>query len=148
MGLKKRIWIALVVFLLDRASKLLWPRIPPAGLTLIPGVVGLRPVKNTGMAFSLFSGHPWILAAGSLIILAGGILFFRGKEVSPLTGAGLMMMLGGAAGNLVDRFAMGYVPDMIELQFVRFAIFNLADAFLVIGCGLVILSLFRAEKHG
>ena len=54
-----------------------------------------------------------------------------------------MMMLGGALGNMLDRFLTGFVPDLIEFLFVRFAVFNLADACLVIGCGLVIIDLFR-----
>ena len=59
-----------------------------------------------------------------------------------------MMMLGGAAGNMVDRFLTGFVPDMIEFLFIRFAVFNVADACLVIGCALVIIDLIRGEKHG
>ena len=57
------------------------------------------------------------------------------------------MMLGGALGNLWDRLFLGYVPDMIEFLFVRFAVFNLADAGLVTGCALVMLALLRKEKE-
>ena len=65
-----------------------------------------------------------------------------------LTVTGLMMMLGGAAGNLADRLLSGYVPDMIEFLFIRFAVFNVADACLVTGCGLVIWNLFRGKENG
>ena len=145
--MRKYWWIALASFLADQGTKLLARRLTEP-VALIPGIIGLRYAENTGMAFSLLSGKPWLLGLLSLVIIAAAFFLLRGRKLHPVIGAGLMMMLGGAAGNLVDRFAMGYVPDMIELQFVRFAIFNLADAFLVIGCGLVILSLFRAEKHG
>ena len=115
---------------------------------LIPGILGLTPARNTGMAFSLLSGHPWLLAGLSLVMIAGAFLFLRGKQLSPLTRTGLMLMLGGALGNLADRLVLGWVPDMIEFLFVRFAVFNVADACLTVGCGLVILDLFRGEKHG
>ena len=55
--------------------------------------------------------------------------------------AGLMLMLGGALGNLADRLLTGTVTDMIELLFVRFAVFNVADACLTAGCALMIVSL-------
>ena len=63
---------------------------------------------------------------------------------------GLMMMLGGACGNLTDRLLAGSVPDMVELLFVRFAIFNAADVCLVAGCALVMADLLLGgrKKHG
>ena len=73
-------------------------------------------------------------------MIAAAFVILRKKAIRPLPMAGLMLMLGGAAGNMADRFLTGYVPDMIELLFVRFAIFNVADACLCVGCGLVILS--------
>lgn len=145
--MKKHVWIALAVFLADRGTKLLWDRIPAEGIVLIPGVAGLYPARNTGMAFSLFSGNPWMLGVLSAFLVAGGFLFLRKKKWSRLALTGLMMMLGGAVGNMVDRFATGFVPDMIELLFVRFAVFNIADACLVIGCGLVIVDLLRGDKN-
>ena len=141
-------WIALAVFAADRAAKVCWDRIPRGGITLIPGVIGLYPARNTGMAFSLLSGRPWLLGILSLIVIAGAFLFLRGKQISGLAGTGLMMMLGGAAGNMADRFLTGSVPDMIEFLFVRFAVFNGADACLVVGCLLVMVDLFRRDQNG
>lgn len=136
-------WMAAAVFALDRATKALAGNIPPEGQTLIPGVLGLRYTENTGAAFSLFSGHPWLLGAVSAIAIAAAFLFLRKKEVALLARAGLMMMLGGAAGNMADRFLTGYVPDMIEVLFTRFAVFNIADTFLCVGCALTAVSLLR-----
>ena len=147
-AVKKYGWIALAAFLADRGTKLMWDRIPREGRTLIPGVIGLLPVRNTGAAFSLFSGVPWLPAALSLAILAGGFFLLRGKELSGLSGTGVMLALGGAAGNLLDRLVYGSVPDMIELLFVRFAVFNLADVCVVVGCLLAAADLFRRDAHG
>ena len=137
-------WIAALVLIADRVTKALAAGIPAAGAALIPGVIGLRRTLNTGMAFSLLSGRPWLLGLLSLGIVAGAFLFLRGKKLRPLTQIGLMLMLGGAAGNMIDRFLAGSVTDMIELLFVDFAIFNLADVCLVVGCGLVMISILRS----
>ena len=143
---KKAMWlIPAAVFAADRVTKILAVGIPPEGITLIPGVIRLRYAENTGAAFSMLSGHPWLLGVLSLLIIAGAFLFLRKKNIPVLAMTGLMMMLGGAAGNMVDRFATGFVPDMIEVLFVRFAIFNVADSFLCIGCALTALSLLRTK---
>ena len=148
----RKLWpwgIAAAVFIADRVAKILAPRIPEDGQALIPGVLGLRYAENRGIAFSLLSGMPWVLGLVSLVIIAAVFFFLRGKKLRAMTLAGLMMMLGGAAGNMLDRFIHGFVPDMIEVLFVQFAVFNVADMFLCIGCGLVILQLlFGREMTG
>lgn len=133
--------IAVLVFALDRVAKILAVRIPEGGTVLIPGVLGLRYAENRGIAFSMLSGAPWVLGLLSLAIIVAAFLFLRKKTLHPLSLAGLMMMLGGAAGNMLDRFIHGYVPDMIEFLFVNFAIFNVGDACLCVGCALVIIRL-------
>ena len=140
----KRCWpwvTAAAVLAADRITKILALGIPAEGQVLIPGIVGLRYAENKGIAFSLLSGVPWLLGVLSLAIIAAAFLVLRKKQVHPLALAGLMMMLGGAAGNMIDRFLHGYVPDMIEFLFVKFAIFNVADACLCAGCALVIIRL-------
>ena len=148
----RKLWpwgIAAAVFIADRATKILATRIPEDGQALIPGVLGLRYAENRGIAFSMLSGMPWVLGLVSLAIIAAVFFFLRGKKLRAMTLAGLMMMLGGAAGNMLDRFIHGFVPDMIEVLFVQFAVFNVADMFLCIGCGLVILQLlFGREMTG
>ncbi len=145
--MRREAWTAAAVFAADRIAKALSVRIPPEGTTLIPGVLGLRQARNTGMAFSLLSGHPVLLGILSLAILAGAFVLLRGKKLSGLTRTALALMLGGALGNLADRLLTGYVPDMLEFLFVNFAVFNVADACLVIGCGLAVLDLLREGKH-
>ena len=147
--MNRRTWpwaTAAAVFTADRITKILAPGIPEGGLPLIPGVIGLRYAENRGIAFSMLSGVPWVPAVLSLLAITAAFLFLRGKKLHPLTLAGLMLMLGGAAGNMADRFIYGFVPDMIEVLFTRFAIFNIADACLCTGCGLVILALFLNKE--
>ena len=129
----KRAWpwlTALAVLALDRSTKILAPGIPEDGQPLIPGVIGLRYAENKGIGL-----EPAAFGQDAAFLL------LRKKQLRPLPLTGLMMMLGGAAGNMIDRFVHGYVPDMIEFLFVNFAIFNVADACLCIGCALVIIHL-------
>lgn len=148
LTLKHRLWIALLVFLLDRISKLLSVRIPDSGLPLISGIIGLRQARNTGIAFSLFSGSPWLLGFVSLAAIIIIAILIRGMTFPVPAQVGLMLMLGGAVGNMADRFFTGYVPDMIEILFMRFAIFNVADICLCTGCALTILSLLFRKEEG
>ena len=143
--MKKTAWVAVLVFVLDRLTKILSERTQGA-LTLIPGVLGYRYTQNTGMAFSLLSGKPWLLGLLSVIVLTLGALVIRSYRPDRLTCTACMLILGGALGNMVDRFFTGYVVDMIEFLFVDFAVFNVADAALTAGCVLLGFSLlFRPE---
>lgn len=104
-------------------------------LTLIPGVVGLTYVQNTGMAFSSLSGQTALLTAVSLVAsatmgvaLAKNMIFSHPYGKWPLT-----LIFAGAVGNLIDRALMGFVTDMIEVLFIDFAVFNVADCCVVVG---------------
>ena len=134
------IWIAVAVFVLDRVTKILAAGLK-APFTLLQGIVGITYTENTGMAFSLLSGNPLLLGILSLAVILFGFLMLRRYRLDRLTRVAAMLMLGGAVGNLVDRLFTGYVVDMIALEFVDFAIFNLADSALTVGCVLLAVSL-------
>jgi signal peptidase II len=137
---------AAAVIALDRITKVLAPGLPAEGVTLIPGVIGLRYAENRGIAFSLLSGYPRVLGILSLALIVGGYAWLRKKNLRTFPLTGLALMAGGAAGNMADRLISGYVPDMIETLFVRFPIFNVADSCLTIGCVMLIISLLARPK--
>ena len=137
---------ALLTLALDRVAKCLAPGLPPQGLVLIPGVLGLRYAENRGIAFSLLSGHPRLLGVLSLVLLVGGFLFLRKKALHSLPLLSLGLMAGGAAGNMADRLIFGHVPDMVEFLWVNFPIFNIADMGLTVGCALMMISLLFRPK--
>ena len=141
-----QIALAGAVVAADRVTKILAPGLPADGVTLIPGVLGLRYAENKGMAFSMLAGKPFLLGILSLAVIVAAFLILRKKKLAPFPVTALMLMLGGAVGNMLDRFFTGFVPDMIEFLFVRFAIFNVADMALTVGCGLMILSLLFRKK--
>ena len=79
----RKIWpwgIAAAVFIADRVTKLLAPRIPENGQVLIPGILGLRYAENKGIAFSLLSGVPWALGLLSLVIILAVFFFVRERK--------------------------------------------------------------------
>ena len=133
----------LLVLALDRLVKQLCGDM---SLTLIPGVIALRPAKNTGMALGLLQDHTLLILLASVALAALCVWQLRDLRPRGLAPATISMMAGGAIGNMIDRLAYGYVVDMFELLFVDFYIFNVADVGVVIGailCGLSLL--FRPQ---
>lgn len=149
MGLRQRArgwWIALAAALADRLSKLLAANLPAGGRALIPGVVNLRPVRNRGMAFSMLSGQSLLLAVVTALLIAGVVGWLLARPgVGGLPRAGLWLIVGGGLGNLYDRVTAGSVSDFIELAFVRFAVFNVADVCICAGAALVALGSLAAR---
>jgi signal peptidase II len=118
-------------------------------LTLLPGVLGLTYVQNTGMAFSSLSGATWFLTLVSLAAsIAVAVMLLRNHPFShPFGKWTLALILAGAVGNLIDRFFLHYVTDMIQVLFVNFAVFNVADCCVVVGGFLLaVYVLFFYEK--
>lgn len=142
------LYIALAVFAaliaaLDQFTKYLTVSNIPLGgtVTVIPRLFQLTYVRNTGMAFSLLRGGRWFFLVVTVMALALMILSVLKKWVNHPTGLwALAAIAGGAVGNLIDRVSLGYVVDMIEVTFVNFAVFNVADCFVV--CGAVLLVIY------
>ena len=130
----------------DRVTKVLAKRRVLRG-ALIPGVISFRSARNSGMAFSMLSGHFWLLTVFTALLIAGILAYLISHPgESPLLRAGLWLIAGGGLGNLYDRVTMGSVIDFIELVFVRFAIFNVADICICAGAALVLLAAWRSER--
>jgi signal peptidase II len=122
--------VATVVLLADQLSKA-WAQAHLAeGLVepFIPGLLQLRRVANTGAAFSLFTGSVLPLALLSAAVSAAllGWILLR-----PPTGGwrilGMGLLLGGAVGNGIDRWRLGWVVDFLDFVPIHFPVFNLAD---------------------
>ena len=138
-------WIALLAVLADRLTKLLVAEFGPEhGGPLIPGILNLRPVENRGIAFSMLSGQGLALALFTAALIAGLVAWLVSHPDAPgLLRTGLWLIAGGGLGNLYDRLTTGGVSDFIELAFVRFAVFNVADICICVGAGLVLLGSLR-----
>lgn len=131
------LFLALLVASLDMATKAMTLNFIDFGqhIDIISGIVGLTATKNTGIAFSMFSDSGWILTAiiGVLVLILA-VMMLAGKGFTGFERICLALILGGAIGNLLDRLIYGYVLDMIEVLFVDFAVFNLADSCITVGC--------------
>jgi len=128
--------VAAPALIVDRITKV-WAAGGIEAGEFIPGIVGFRYARNTGVAFSFLSGMPWLVNALTVLLLAAIIaLLLADKGLSRWTRLGMWLIVAGGLGNLYDRFAYGYVVDFIELLFVDFAIFNVAD--ICICCGAAI----------
>lgn len=142
--------LAAALTALDQVVKVLVRANIPLGgsVPLIPHVMDLTYVQNTGAAFSLFAGHTWALGLVSLVmsvLLAAALVkpVFR----HPAGRVCLAVVLAGAVGNLIDRFALGFVTDMFRTLFIRFAVFNVADICVVVGgIALCVYLLFFFDK--
>ena len=108
-------------------------------------------VFNTGISYGLFSGggdfQKWILISLSILIVIFLLSFIR-NESSILSKLSISFIIGGALGNVLDRFTYGAVVDFISLHAKGFSwyIFNIADMFIVLGVILFILSQFILSK--
>lgn len=139
--------LILAVLTLDRVSKEL---LKNTQSPLIPGLLCITGTQNTGAAFGIFAGStlPLTILTALIVLLMG--LYLLKEKPKGLFAAGLALIMAGAAGNLTDRIWLGYVIDFIELEFVRFAIFNVADIAITLGCALAFTGvLFSGEaRHG
>lgn len=135
--------LVLAVLALDQLSKQL---LKDTHSPLIPGLLRITGTRNTGAAFGIFGNStlPLIILT-ALAALLMGIYLWKAKPPG-LFGAGLTLILSGALGNLIDRIVRGYVIDFIELEFVRFAIFNVADIAITLGCMLTFIGVLRSKE--
>ena len=113
------------------------------------GVFHLTYTQNTGAAFSSFEGQHWLFALVMLVFI-GFIIWEFPKKKMPFTTFERWLMisiLAGGIGNMIDRLRLGYVVDMIEVDFMNFAVFNVADCFITCGCILLMLHLIFFNKE-
>ena len=142
---------ALGIVALDQWTKfLVLENIPLYGhVDAIPGLFHFTYVRNTGAAFSAFEGAQWLFAI-IFLALTAAVFFEYFKKRQPFTTFERWMIAsiyGGGVGNMIDRVRFGYVVDMIEVDFIRFAVFNVADIFITCGCILLILHLAFFNKE-
>lgn len=151
------IWAVLLVLAADQASKLAIEKVlPPDGVrVVIPGLFNLVNTRNRGVAFGLLanSREPWM--GGALVVFSCAVMIFliwmllAGREEGTLSEWGMSLILGGAAGNILDRMIHGSVTDLLDFYWHGFHwyTFNLADTAIVTGAGLVLLGLFRDQRQ-
>ncbi len=138
------VWAGLVVFALDRLTKLWVSRSLYLGQQVWPSLpVHIDYTVNSGAAFSLLPDQDWLFVAVALLVL--GLAAWRwqalGREpwwVQLAVG----MLLGGTVANALDRVTQGYVIDFIQIP--HFPVFNVADSGITLGAALLVLRVVRS----
>lgn len=121
---------------------------------LIPGVVKLVNIHNSGAAFGLLGDAAyarWLfLGVAALFIIVIIVVLAKHMFKSRFANWCAVLALAGAVGNCIDRALYGYVVDMFKVEFMNFAVFNVADIFLVVACLAfiiyLIVDIFRGGK--
>jgi signal peptidase II len=145
------IWVPLVVVVFDQATKAVVRATLPLyeSVTVIPGLLDFTHIRNTGAAFGMLNtaDFPYKTTIISLVAVAGLIgvgVYSAGLPRSQvLARVGLALVVGGAAGNLIDRFTEGSVVDFVDVYWrsYHFWAFNVADSAITVGVTLILLDL-------
>lgn len=160
-GVSRSGWVlallAIAVLVVDQLSKLAVEKFTSPGSfqVLIPGLLNLVHTSNPGVAFGLFadSQAPWrapLLILFSVVVIGLIIwMLWAHRSGGALGSYGLALILGGAAGNVVDRVFHHSVTDFIDFHLgtYHWYTFNVADTAIVIGAALVILELLRDGRR-
>ena len=138
--------IIAAVILLDQFTKnLAVEHLKPIDtVPVIPDALHLTYVTNYGAAFGMLADHRWVFLAVSTvaIILMAAYLYYK-RDEHILLGISMSFIIGGGIGNMIDRTLMGYVVDFVDFRLINFAVFNVADIFVCVGCGMMFLWLFK-----
>lgn len=147
--MKKEILTVVIMVVIDQLVKLLAMTITNP-ITVIPGFLQLNYVKNFGVAWSMFNNKISFIIIFS--IFAIGYLFYILNQYrdQAVIHFGILMMIGGAFGNVIDRLFRGFVVDYVDVVIFGydFPVFNIADMLLVCGVIIIFVETLRKVKNG
>ena len=112
----------------------------------IVGPFSIHHVQNSGIAFGLFSKSTPVVILLTAVAVSWMLWFFaRSGSRHPVLPAALGLLIGGSVSNLADRVRLGHVTDFLDLRY--WPAFNLADTFIVVGVGILLLALVAADRR-
>jgi signal peptidase II len=151
------IWLPLVIVAADQVSKAVVRATLPLheSVTVVPGLVDFTHVRNTGAAFGILSSADFPFKTTVIAVIATVALVAVGLYAASLAHhqlvarIGLALILGGAAGNLIDRVVAGSVVDFVDVYWrsYHFWAFNVADSAITIGVAMMILDMLGVGAH-
>lgn len=151
--MKKRLFVLSLILLvaLDQLSKF-WivshialGEVKP----FIPGIVNLTYLQNNGAAFSILQDQQWFFVVITVLVIGYAIYYLATHpHLNIWKQLALLLIISGGIGNFIDRLRLAYVIDMVHLDFVDFAIFNVADSYLTVGVILLVICLWKEEDYG
>lgn len=117
-------------------------------IKVIPDVFDITHIRNNGAAYNMFSQMPVLLIVMPALVMLAGLVYIgvTHKKNNMLLMVAIAMVIGGGLGNLIDRISKGYVVDYLDIHIIP--VFNVADMFICVGCGLLFIYLiFIDGKH-
>ncbi|EPX8015644.1 TPA: signal peptidase II [Streptococcus pyogenes] len=151
--MKKRLFVLSLILLvaLDQLSKF-WivshialGEVKP----FIPDIVSLTYLQNNGAAFSILQDQQWFFVVITVLVIGYAIYYLATHpHLNIWKQLALLLIISGGIGNFIDRLRLAYVIDMVHLDFVDFAIFNVADSYLTVGVILLVICLWKEEDYG
>ena len=151
------IWVPIVIVALDQLTKAIVRATLPlhASVTVIPGVMDFTHVRNTGAAFGLLNAADFRFKTVLIGVIAVTALVGVGIYAASLARheimarVGLALIIGGAAGNLIDRVVIGSVVDFVDVYWRthHFWAFNVADSAITVGATVMILDMLGIGTH-
>ena len=150
--MKKIFWLSVILVLIfDRTTKYLIKMTlqPQDSIALIKDFLHITYVENTGAAFGLFTDNRWLFVVVTIFVLAI-LIYLAYTEAANKKALSIILGLiaGGGAGNLIDRITEGYVLDFIDFRGLWPYVFNFADAALVIGAVLLLITFILNKETG
>lgn len=114
----------------------------------IPGIFSLTYLQNHGAAFSILQNQKYFFVILTVLVIGAAMVYLvKNYQKSFWLVLSLVLIISGGIGNFIDRLYLGYVVDMVQLDFIDFAIFNVADSYLTVGVLLLILILWKEENE-
>lgn len=115
----------------------------------IPSIMSLTYLQNTGAAFSILENQQWLFTIITLLVIGGAIWYLiKNIKGSFWLISGLTLIIAGGLGNFIDRLHQGFVVDMFQVDFINFAVFNVADTYLTFGVLIMLLVIIKEETNG
>ena len=115
----------------------------------IPSIMSLTYIQNTGAAFSILENQQWLFTIITLLVIGGAIWYLiKNIKGSFWLISGLTLIIAGGLGNFIDRLRQGFVVDMFQVDFINFAVFNVADTYLTFGVLIMLLVIIKEETNG
>jgi signal peptidase II len=152
------VWLPMVVVAADQGTKALIRATLPlhASRTIVPGFVDFTHVLNSGAAFGFLNGVDFPFKTVVIAVIATAALIGVGMYAASLAHhqliarLGLALIIGGAAGNLIDRVVAGSVVDFVDVYWGlhHFWAFNVADSAISIGVAIMILDMLGVDRRG
>ena len=115
-------------------------------IPVINNIFNLTYVENRGAAFGMLQNNQNIFIVVALIASCAGLYYLRTDKVNKIGKIGILLVISGAMGNLIDRIKLGFVVDYLDFHIIWSYVFNLADCFVVVGTIFLCLYIITSEQ--